>query len=341
MATDPTTQRSNTDASLAIEDGRPLYQIHVEAEFWKSRAFDVYQKGVYTILLAYADRKDGTCYPSVSRLAAELQLSKPTVRKAIDELCAHGLLRKELRRTGDDRYFISNRYTILGYRPTPSQPDDVGNTIDYVTPLPTSSDLPPSQPDLPPSQPGCQWNPDPRNPDPRNESEGSGAAAPVVDATDEPALFVPATKTEKVRKPPAWAEQFSALIEGCAIPADRVAEYRGETNGAAKALGSKGYGAAVILAGAAEVLAKYGPDAMTPASLGKWVPRLLYPDGSPVLCESPPSKGHSPNGRSASQGAKENTYGTAQGLGCVAPKYAHLARRGPGSVAPSERPQSP
>ncbi len=41
--------------------------------------------------------KDGTCWPSIRTIAGELQLSRATVCRALDDLCQAGFLTREQR----------------------------------------------------------------------------------------------------------------------------------------------------------------------------------------------------------------------------------------------------
>jgi DNA-binding MarR family transcriptional regulator len=68
-------------------------------------------KAVYMYLKDRADRS-GKCWPGVKTIAAELSLSRSTVKRATADLVKAGLLRKEYRRRGNGSH-TSNLYTIL------------------------------------------------------------------------------------------------------------------------------------------------------------------------------------------------------------------------------------
>lgn len=53
-------------------------------------------RAVYMYLKDRADR-DGKCWPAIGTIALELDLSRSTVKRALDELCRTGLLTKETR----------------------------------------------------------------------------------------------------------------------------------------------------------------------------------------------------------------------------------------------------
>ena len=53
-------------------------------------------KAVYMYLKDHADR-EGKCWPGIKTIAAELGLSRSTVKRALDDLCRAGFLVKESR----------------------------------------------------------------------------------------------------------------------------------------------------------------------------------------------------------------------------------------------------
>lgn len=70
-------------------------------------------KAVYMYLKDRSDR-NGMCYPSIGTIARELQLSRRTVERALDDLVKAGLVEKEQRwRTNGGRssllYQVKNR----------------------------------------------------------------------------------------------------------------------------------------------------------------------------------------------------------------------------------------
>jgi predicted transcriptional regulator len=52
---------------------------------------------VYMYLRDRAD-KDGKCYPAIGTIAAELKLSRSTVKRAVNDLVKNGWIHKEQRR---------------------------------------------------------------------------------------------------------------------------------------------------------------------------------------------------------------------------------------------------
>lgn len=68
-------------------------------------------RAVYMYLKDHAD-KQGRCWPGIKTIAAELDLSRSTVKRALDDLCKEGLISKEPRWRENGSY-TSNLYKIL------------------------------------------------------------------------------------------------------------------------------------------------------------------------------------------------------------------------------------
>ena len=66
---------------------------------------------VYMYLKDHAD-KQGRCWPGIRTIAAELDMSRSTVKRALDDLCKEGLISKEPRWRENGSY-TSNLYKIL------------------------------------------------------------------------------------------------------------------------------------------------------------------------------------------------------------------------------------
>lgn len=67
-------------------------------------------RAVYMYLKDRAD-KDGKCWPAIKTIAKELNLSRSTVKRALDDLCQAGLLTKETR-WRENGGLTSNLYRI-------------------------------------------------------------------------------------------------------------------------------------------------------------------------------------------------------------------------------------
>ncbi len=66
---------------------------------------------VYMYLKDHAG-KDGICWPGIRTIAAELRLSRSTVKRALDDLCKAGLIAKE-HRWRENGSLSSNLYRLL------------------------------------------------------------------------------------------------------------------------------------------------------------------------------------------------------------------------------------
>ena len=67
-------------------------------------------KAVYFYLKDHAD-KEGTCWPGINTIAADLSLSRSTVKRALRELVQTGMIEKN-RRWRDNGSLTSNLYRI-------------------------------------------------------------------------------------------------------------------------------------------------------------------------------------------------------------------------------------
>ena len=68
-------------------------------------------RAVYMYLQDHAD-KQVRCWPGIRTIAAELDMSRSTVKRALDDLCKEGLISKEPRWRENGSY-TSNLYKIL------------------------------------------------------------------------------------------------------------------------------------------------------------------------------------------------------------------------------------
>ena len=68
-------------------------------------------KAVYMYLRDRAN-KEGACWPGINRIASDLDMSRSTVKRALEDLIQNGYIEKELRYRGNGSY-SSNLYTIL------------------------------------------------------------------------------------------------------------------------------------------------------------------------------------------------------------------------------------
>ena len=68
-------------------------------------------RAVYMYLKDHAD-KQGRCWTGIKTIAAELDMSRSTVKRALDDLCKEGLISKEPRWRENGSY-TSNLYRVL------------------------------------------------------------------------------------------------------------------------------------------------------------------------------------------------------------------------------------
>jgi len=72
---------------------------------------------LYATLNRYADKDDGTCFPSISTLAKRMHTSNSTVKRALNELKNCGAVFSEPRYKDDTNEQTSNLYTVMRRNP--------------------------------------------------------------------------------------------------------------------------------------------------------------------------------------------------------------------------------
>jgi len=86
---------------------------------------------VYAVLCRYADKDDGTCFPSIRTLAERINVSESTIKRALKELKAIGAIKSQKRfdkATGEQ---TSNLYTVMRSKELIY---DLPNVIDDTSP---------------------------------------------------------------------------------------------------------------------------------------------------------------------------------------------------------------
>ena len=86
---------------------------------------------VYAVLCRYADKDDGTCFPSIRTLSERIHVSESTIKRALKELKAIGAIKSQKRfdkATGEQ---TSNLYTVMRSKELIY---DLPNVIDDTSP---------------------------------------------------------------------------------------------------------------------------------------------------------------------------------------------------------------
>ena len=86
---------------------------------------------VYAVLCRYADKDDGTCFPSIRTLAERINVSESTIKRGLKELKAIGAIKSQKRfdkATGEQ---TSNLYTVMRSKEAIY---DLPNVIDDTSP---------------------------------------------------------------------------------------------------------------------------------------------------------------------------------------------------------------
>lgn len=100
--------------TLQFRRERPF--VMVDYAVVMSGQLSVYELAVYLILCAYADSREGTCFPSYQTIARKAGCSRRKAIDAVARLESLGLIRKEVRKNpcGDN---TSNLYTVVAAPP--------------------------------------------------------------------------------------------------------------------------------------------------------------------------------------------------------------------------------
>ena len=86
---------------------------------------------IYAVLCRYADKDDGTCFPSIRTLAERINVSESTIKRGLKELKAIGAIKSQKRfdkATGEQ---TSNLYTVMRSKEAIY---DLPNVIDDTSP---------------------------------------------------------------------------------------------------------------------------------------------------------------------------------------------------------------
>lgn len=162
---------------------------------------------VYVVLSAHAAR-DGSCWPSQGRIAEIVGLSRPTVRKALDELREAGAV-EWTSQTGDDGSQRSNLYRLRMFdMPVDNQPEH-GNHVD----TPVKEVATPCKPDFQPL--ATTFSRTITNElEPMNNTHGHSAEETVDNPEPEGFTAFWNTYPRRVKKPRALAAYRAALDRG-------------------------------------------------------------------------------------------------------------------------------
>lgn len=111
--------------TLQFQRERPF--VMVDYAVVMSGQLSVYELAVYLILCAYADSREGTCFPSYQTIAGKAGCSRRKAIDAVARLESLGLIRKEVRKNpcGDN---TSNLYTVVVAPPIAAPPSHAGGT---------------------------------------------------------------------------------------------------------------------------------------------------------------------------------------------------------------------
>lgn len=100
-----------TENAVIIQSNRPQFS-QIYHDIIDSRILNVSELGMFVTLMRYADKNSMQAFPSQSRLAKDLQISKVTVIKILKSLENKGVLKIQ-RRLNEKGALTSNLYVII------------------------------------------------------------------------------------------------------------------------------------------------------------------------------------------------------------------------------------
>lgn len=104
------TKTTNSDKIRAASD-RSLF-LMLDYDFIETPLLTLHEKAVYVVLRKFAGSKD-SCFPAVSTIAKQAQVSRVKVHACLNSLEEKGIIRRENRFNDDTGGRTSNIYTIL------------------------------------------------------------------------------------------------------------------------------------------------------------------------------------------------------------------------------------
>ena len=95
-----------------LRDGRVKNWFYLENDLLDRQDLTIYEKTVYIVIARYVDKED-KAFSSVPTIAKKGSMSERQVQTIINSLGKKGLIKKEVRKTKDNKGYTSNLYTLL------------------------------------------------------------------------------------------------------------------------------------------------------------------------------------------------------------------------------------
>ncbi len=98
--------------------------------FMSDKGLDSNARHILHVLFSHMNRKDASCFPSITRISGLTGLSRPTVLKYLKVAVKRGWLRKEQRKSSLNSYRQNVYHAVI-----PANIKGVGNEVDQVVKL--------------------------------------------------------------------------------------------------------------------------------------------------------------------------------------------------------------
>ena len=99
-----------------LRDGRVKNWFYLENDLLDREDLTIYEKTVYTVIERYVNGEN-KAFPSYETIAKKGSMAKVQAMRIVKSLIQKGLLKKEVRKTKDNKGYTSNLYTLLNPKP--------------------------------------------------------------------------------------------------------------------------------------------------------------------------------------------------------------------------------
>ena len=99
-----------------LRDGRVKNWFYLENDLLDREDLTIYEKTVYIVIARYVNGEN-KAFPSYETIAKKGSMAKVQAKRVVKSLTKKGLLKKEVRKTKDNKGYTSNLYTLLNPKP--------------------------------------------------------------------------------------------------------------------------------------------------------------------------------------------------------------------------------
>src|SRR4030043_1621091 len=107
---------SSIMSSDNLRDGRTKNWFYLENDLLDREDLTIYEKTVYIVIARYVNGEN-KAFPSYETIAKKGSMAKVQAKRVVKSLIQKGLLKKEVRKTKDNKGYTSNLYTLLNPKP--------------------------------------------------------------------------------------------------------------------------------------------------------------------------------------------------------------------------------